>query len=194
MSVMKFTSGLPETPCGAGSTVSYTERIRSVLPNVMRSIGVSTLLDAPCGDFNWMARTDLSNVHYVGVDINKDHCIAASAKESNPHHYAPRSKTIMLLDVCQEIPLEADMMLCRDFLQHLPNERVAVVLKNFVDSGIFWFLCTSHGSSENVDIEMDGQFRPLNLLLSPFGLPDPYFMIDDGPNRILGLWRRDQIA
>jgi hypothetical protein len=27
------------------------------------------MLDAPCGDFNWMKEVDLSAVHYTGGDI-----------------------------------------------------------------------------------------------------------------------------
>ena len=194
MSVMRFTSGLPETECGAGSTVSYTENIRNKLPGLMRNLGVTTLLDAPCGDFNWMSRTNLSGINYIGADYDYEQCQAVRSKLSEPPHYAPKAKIALLIDIRNSIPVKADMMLCRDFLQHLPNRWASTVLRNFFESKIPWLLCTSHKSNANSDIEEFGQFRPLNLRLRPFSLPAPHLVIDDGPGRILGLWHRDQIV
>ena len=186
---MPFTAGLPETGCGAGSTVAYTESIRAWLPALLRDLGVKTLLDAPCGDFNWMARTDLSGIDYVGCDYDPEHVQVAVARDSEPVKYRPRSKTVMVLDVVNDrLPYYADLMLCRDFLQHLPNGMVTKALSNFVSSGIPWLLATSHTNTSNVDILKPGMFRPLNLCAHPFWLPPPQRWAEDGDGRILGLW------
>lgn len=190
---MLFTAGLPETACGAGSTVAYTANVRARLPALLRDLGVRVLLDAPCGDFNWMSQTDLSGLDYIGADFDMLHCCEMLARDSSPPWYGPRTKRALLADICDSIPVEADMMLCRDFMQHLPYSRVAAVLSNFVDSGITWLLCTSHASAVNSDIDSDGGFRCLNLGLSPINLPPPRSVIDDGPDRVLGLWHRGDL-
>lgn len=191
---MPFTAGLPETGCGAGSTVAYTESIREWLPALLRELKVKTLLDAPCGDFNWMARTDLSGIDYVGCDYDPAHVQVAVARDSEPVVYRPRSKTVMVLDVCRDrLPYYADLMLCRDFLQHLPNAMVIETLKNFVTSGIPWLLATSHDNAKNADIAKVGMFRALNLTAAPFNLPKPHNSVNDGAGRILGLWPAEEL-
>jgi hypothetical protein len=49
---MKFSGGLPETRCGAGSKMENTAQARAILPQVIAELKIKSLLDAPCGDFN----------------------------------------------------------------------------------------------------------------------------------------------
>ena len=51
--------GDPESVSGPGSTLTRTSKLRSELPVFWKEIGARTLLDAPCGDFNWMKDTRL---------------------------------------------------------------------------------------------------------------------------------------
>jgi hypothetical protein len=185
---MPFSAGLPETGCGAGSTFTYTAPIREALPQLLRELDVKTLLDAPCGDMNWMARTDLSGIDYIGCDYDEEHIRSANMRESQPYSFRPRSKSILQMDICREKLPQADMILCRDFLQHLPNAKVFDVLDKLALSGIRWLLLTSHVNAENEDIDSMGMFRPINLTNYPFVLPDPVTSIPDGEGRILGLW------
>jgi hypothetical protein len=192
---MPFTGGLPETGCGAGSTVTNTANVRAWLPMLFLELDVKTLLDAPCGDFNWMARTNLSGIDYIGVDYDAAHCRETEERDSVYPQYRPRTKTVMESDLCQDrLPLCADMILCRDFLQHLPSEQVALVLINFLLSGIPWLVATSHTNITNEDISDKGMFRPLNLTQAPFGLPIPHKWITDGDGRILGLWHNRELV
>ena len=46
--------GNSETVSGNGSTLEQTQVVRSVLPTLLADLGVSSLLDLPCGDFYWM--------------------------------------------------------------------------------------------------------------------------------------------
>ena len=188
---MPFTGGLPETGCGAGSTLENTKGIREWLPKLFSQLRVMKLLDAPCGDFNWMSRTDLYGIEYIGVDYDATHCAWVRARESQPSKFKPYSKTSVTMDICREALPSADLMLCRDFLQHLPNLSVQDVLNNFKASNIPWLLTTSHDNSENVDITNAGMFRRLNLTVGPFSLPAPRKSIPDGDGRILGLWHRN---
>ena len=62
--------GAGETRSGAGSTMHATRELRDALPRLLRSLGVTSLLDAGCGDTNWLP--DLGGIGYVGVDIVPD--------------------------------------------------------------------------------------------------------------------------
>ena len=61
--------GDSESRSGRGSTLGRTAVIRDALPALLEGVGARSMLDAACGDFNWMARVDLRGVRYVGVDV-----------------------------------------------------------------------------------------------------------------------------
>lgn len=190
---MPFTGGLPETGCGAGSTFDNTESVREWLPRLLSQLQVTRMLDAPCGDFNWMSRTDLYGIEYIGADYDEVHCAWTKARATSPSKFKPRSKTVVSMDICRDALPAADLMLCRDFLQHLPNADVFAALNNFLGSGIAWLLTTSHDNETNGDIPKCGMFRPLNLTAAPFNFPAPRRSISDGDGRMLGLWHRNEI-
>ena len=52
----------PESASGRGSTLRRTTVIRRVLPALLSEVGAESLLDAPCGDFNWMRYTELDQL------------------------------------------------------------------------------------------------------------------------------------
>lgn len=185
--MMRFTSGLPETLCGAGSTLAETEYLRSKLPWVMEELSVKRLLDAPCGDFHWMSHVDLGNIEYIGADYS-----AANLKAARE-----RSDTVelRLLDITRESIPQADAMLCRDFYQHLPNEMVMQALRNFVASDIPWLLLTTHDNEANEDIAKAGMFRRINMNLAPFNFPQASIIIADPPRsgHFIGVWSRADV-
>lgn len=60
-----------ETRSGPGSTVHNTNRIRLALEEVIRSHGVTSILDAPCGDATWMPLVrGIDQAQYLGADIS----------------------------------------------------------------------------------------------------------------------------
>lgn len=185
---MLFTSGLPETLCGAGSTLGETEHLRAQLPIVFAELDIRSLLDAPCGDFNWMARVDLTDIEYIGADINEDNLRGARRRAD---------RDFRLLDIVTGALPKTDAMLCRDFHQHLPNRMVFSALRNFLASGIKWLIATSHNNAANEDIAKAGMFRRVNLMAAPFGLSRwPAFTMADPPGsgHYLCVWSRRDVA
>ena len=58
-----------ESSSGPGST---RERAGSFLPDLIalvQSLRITTLLDAPCGDFNWARPLADAVDHYIGIDV-----------------------------------------------------------------------------------------------------------------------------
>src|ERR1700712_724666 len=60
--------GAEESTSGLGSEMDATAALRAELPRLLARRGVTSLLDAPCGDAGWINAASLG-VRYVGVDI-----------------------------------------------------------------------------------------------------------------------------
>jgi SAM-dependent methyltransferase len=183
---VKFTSGRPETLCGAGSTLAETEYLRGALPGILCKLGVRRLLDAPCGDFNWMSQVNLYGIQYIGCDASMENIQSA---------YRRADLDFREMDIVTDDLPPADAMLCRDFYQHLPHRMVFSALRNFVSSGIPWLLATTHDNAVNDDIPKASMFRRLNLGIAPFNFPQPSILIPDPPNsgHYLGVWNREEV-
>ena len=191
--------GVLESLSGRGSTLIRTRNLRKGLGDIFNAGTVRSIVDIGCGDFNWMSAMDLSNIDYTGFDI------VPELVEENTRKYATFNIRFQLLDIVDEIPPPADLILCRDLFSHLSNEDSMRALGNirqsryryFAASQFGYFLGTKHheafAGAANEDIET-GQWRRCNMNLRPFYLPLPQFSIPE--NEILkrlGIWHFDKI-
>jgi len=165
--------GPGESISGPGSSLEATKFLTRELFFLIQKYKFKSILDIPCGDFNWMKNIDLSGIDYLGADI-VDLLI-----QGNIVKY-PQSKFTVLNVLKDPLP-PVDLVICRDCLFHFPTDDVLMALKNIKNSGSKFLLTTSFGwkSWPNIDIAM-GEFRRLNLELSPFALPPPYERIIEG--------------
>jgi len=181
--------GSPESKSGTGSHLSRTETFRRELGAWLRENHVGSMLDAPCGDYNWIRHLELqAGFRYIGGDIVRE-MIEANRRRFPDVAFAQ-------LDIVSD-PLPAvDAWLCRDALIHFPNTAARAVLERFAGSDIRYLLATTFPSvKENRDIAF-GQYRPVNLLLAPFGLPAPRHVLhddEDPAGRVVGVWSRDDV-
>jgi hypothetical protein len=161
---------------------------RPDLEALVRDLGVRTLLDAPCGDFNWICHFDLPIERYIGVDIVPELVLANRAKASS------RRQRFMTADiVCDPLP-RADLILCRDALIHLRIDEVFATLRNFRRSGSAWLLTNTWiDHFDNRDITT-GDWRTLNLEAPPFGFPPPVRMVDEQCFGAGGAYRDKRLA
>ena len=168
----------PETRCGVGSTMARTENVRAWLPWALVRHRVKRLLDAPCGDRNWMKRCYLPCA-YVGVDHEAEHIEKARKDGAD----------VRLLDIRSDPLPDADAILIRDFFQHLSAEDAELALLNMRTTKARLLFATCHGASFNTDCET-GAFRFVNMRIEPFNLGDPIDWVEDGKaGRILGVWK-----
>lgn len=178
---MRWKGGEPETLCGSGSTLRATVEIRKFLPDILASLECRVLVDAPCGDRNWIRHIDLP-CDYIGVDYNPDHVQAALNDGVSAWRCDMRSDPLP----------PGDVIMCRDFFQHLNGADGYKAAKNVLRSGYRFILATCHGAAENVDIETGG-FRPVNLELAPFFFPAPVAVFAEPhpqyPGRALKLYK-----
>jgi hypothetical protein len=185
--------GIAETRSGWGSTMDYTAPLRNSLEKLTRKLGTRVMLDAPCGDFNWMQHVSLpENCRYIGGDI-----VAPLVAELRAR-YAQPERQFQVIDIVEDKLPQADLWLCRDVLFHLPTADVIKVLKNFARSQVSYMLTTTYDFQQfNADVKPGG-FRYVNLRRPPFSLVRPKLKIADfvapAPPRYLGLWSRAQVA
>jgi 2-polyprenyl-3-methyl-5-hydroxy-6-metoxy-1,4-benzoquinol methylase len=174
-----------ESVSGRGSTLAHTEVVRGELPRLLGELGARSLLDAPCGDFNWMRHVALGGVAYVGADV------VPEMIERNRREYGGEGRDFLVLDLTRDRLPRADAILCRDCLIHLSFADALRALDNFRRSGARHLLATTHTSvRENADIET-GAWRLLNLQLPPFNLPPPARLVVENAelSKCLGVWR-----
>jgi hypothetical protein len=167
--------GQTESKSGGGSTLTATVALREKLPEIIEKYNITRMLDIPCGDFNWMKKAlqQCNTIQYTGGDI------VPAMIENNQKHYANEKVQFRVLDITKDELLKADLIFCRECLQHLSDENVKKALINFKRSEAKYLLVTSFPKTlRNWDI-LDGDYRPLNLRKKPFNLPKPILEIKE---------------
>lgn len=180
--------GNAESVSGLGSTRERAAAFRDDLLALLRRLDTRVLMDAPCGDFNWIEEVAGSVERYVGVDV------VPELIEHNLRHHAREARTFLCLDVTRDPLPRADVVLCRDCLVHFSTADVRAALRGFRDSGSRWLLTTTFvDRSENPEIRTGG-WRPLNLQAAPFRFPPPLDVIDERCLHSGGIYRDKRLA
>lgn len=184
--------GGSESLSGKGSSLAYTENLRSELPSLIQRHKVNVLLDAPCGDFHWMRMVELPNTRYIGMEL------VPELVADNQARYASPSRQFLQGDITLTPLPAADLMMCRDCLFHLPYDFIYRFFQNFLRAEIPLLLLTSNLIANNKDIPLPGGWRQLNMTRRPFLMPPAMESIEDWieghPRRYMGLWSRMQVA
>src|SRR6185312_8656805 len=183
--------GGAESVSGGGSDLIQTRTIRRAIAALAEELGIRTMLDAPCGDFNWMQHVSLQLDEYIGADV------VPELIEDNIRRYGSATRRFAVLDICHDDLPAVDLIFCRDCLVHLPLQSGAAAVRNFVRSGSRYLLTTTYPRivARNKPLLITGNWRPLDLTLPPFSLPEPLRVINeectepnDYPEKSLGLW------
>lgn len=181
--------GNEESVSGRGSILARTTVVRAELPGLLAGVGARSLLDAPCGDFNWMRHVDLGGVEYVGADV------VPELVERNRAMYGGEGRLFVTLDIVRDELPRADVALCRDCLIHLSFRDARAAIANFKRSGAGFLLTTTHPNvKKNRDI-VSGGWRSVNLQLPPFSFPEPLrLLVEDAEGgKCLGMWRLEEL-
>ena len=150
---------------GGGSKVENVKEYVDVLQKYIDKPEVKTVLDLGCGDWQFSKFLDLSSVSYLGVDV------VESVIESNSTSYSASNIKFISRDITTyEVP-KADLIICKDVLQHLCNKDVVNILVKIITSSKFSLITNDFNpeNTENKDID-NGDYRCLDLTLSPFYL------------------------
>jgi len=162
-----------ESVSGEGSTLEQTKTLAAELPFLLKKLKVKTLLDLPCGDFNWMQHVKLTGIRYIGGDI------VEALVEKNNARFASENRQFLHLNLLADSLPSCDLIFCRDCLVHLSFDDIHAALANIKRSGATYLATTHfHEEPENLDIPTGG-WRPLNFFKPPFNFPNPVAEINE---------------
>jgi hypothetical protein len=170
--------------------MKQTERVRAILPKLLEELQIKSMLDIPCGDFNWMKEVNLGSCYYTGADIVHE------IISNNKSKYATPGREFIWADITSSLLPRSDLLLCRDCLVHFSYCDIGRAITNIIRSGSKFLLTTTFPSRTNEDINT-GLWRPINLEAPPFSFPKPMQLINENCSeengryydKSLGLWK-----
>ena len=186
--------GSGESLSGPGSELGATRNISAALPRILRQYQVTSMLDAPCGDFHWMQSVDLGDVQYTGADIVQPLIDDVSRRFAGPR------RAFVHLDLVKDPLPHVDLIFCRDCFIHLPFRLINEALAGFRRSGARYLLTTTFGNWPiNYDTAIGGA-RGVDLCAPPFSFPPPLELIREAEPaqpgaayKCMGLWAMDTL-
>jgi hypothetical protein len=182
-----------ESRSGPGSTVARCQAVIQALTDLVGAFAVKSLLDAPCGDFNWMKEVPLPDTAYIGVDV------VPEVIDRNQRLYGNSWREFRCLDITRGPLPRVDMIFCRDGLVHLCEADVLKALAVFKRSDSRYLAATTFPARTSNEDITTGEWRPVNLEKAPFHLPAPLRLVSDGclipgyTDKALGVWRLEQV-
>ena len=183
-----------ESVSGEGSEVKMAEGIINQLPQIIGSLNAKSILDIPCGDFNWMKLVDLDGINYVGGDIVPEIV-------NQNLSFSKDAISFEVIDITTSKLPSVDIIFVRDCLVHFSFWDILRALKNICQSDIKYLMMTHFlYLRENIDI-ITGKWRTLNFNLPPFCLPGPEKILIEGctqgnfqyTDKCLGVWEVEKI-
>jgi SAM-dependent methyltransferase len=158
------TNGGDAGTSGFGSSLTATVLYRAYLEHFMAALGVHSVVDAGCGDWEFSQTIDWTGIDYRGYDIVRSVIERDRAKFEKPNVH------FFIADIVKTDLPPADLLIIKHVLQHLPNESVQRLLGQLpkykhvvlVDSVNRVTL-----TAKNTDIEVGG-FRELDVTRPPF--------------------------
>lgn len=184
-----------ESVSGPGSDYEQTKYLIPELQILINSLEIKTMLDAPCGDFNWMKRLDLSKVKYFGADIVEE------LIDKNNRRYKQKNISFSVIDIVKDKIPTVDLVMVRDCFVHLPNSDIMKALNNIKKSGSKYLLTTNFfwkNMPVNKDIKV-GDWRRIDLTSAPFYFKHPEQIIIEGNiqsydrDKTMSLWLVEEI-
>ena len=181
--------GDAESVSGPGSTQARAADFQQDLMSLVDRLNVGSIVDAPCGDFNWMrGALGPRDLPYTGVDIVE----ALIARNSSL--YATPNRRFVCMDMTRADLPRADLIICRDALVHLSFADARAAIRNFRRSGARYLLATTFvNRPRNTDVPTGG-WRVLNLERPPFSFPAPLALIDERCTHSGGLYRDKRLG
>ena len=176
--------GGKESISGRGSDSNQTETLVKELTKLFKDFNIKSILDLPCGDFNWMKNFDFSDKSYIGGDIVSDLIF------KNRERFQDKVKVnFEVMDITKDDLPKVDIVICRDCMVHLSFKDIFKSLSNIKKSKCQFLLATSfidHKINFNITT---GDWRPINLEKKPFNFPKPQLVIDENCTEDNGKYR-----
>jgi len=148
---------------GWGSMAKAAAPYMNFLTHFLKQYNITSVVDVGCGDWSFSQYIDWTGISYVGYDV------VSTVIERNKKKFQQSNCIFIHGDATKtELP-SADLLLCKDVLQHLSNESIATFLKQ-CDKFKYCLITNDINKNANTNIA-DGLHRPLDLTKAPFFVP-----------------------
>lgn len=154
--------------CGSGSG-SNEELMRgyvAFLEDFMHKNNIKSVADVGCGDWQFSKNIDYSGISYTGYDV------ASFVINANKEKYSKENVSFVHYNGDFNEIKGADLLICKDVLQHLPLENIEQFLK-ILPKFRFALITNDLPNGKNGELNSQinaGQYRPLDLRAKPFNL------------------------
>lgn len=132
------------------------------LQDFFRKNNIKSIVDCGCGDWQFSQNINFEGIDYKGFDV------ASFVVENNIKNFQKEHINFFLYDGDFNALPEADLIICKDVLQHLPNAKVKEFIAN-LHKYKFALITNDIGEKFNYDISLGG-YRCLDLRQPPFKL------------------------
>ena len=153
--------------------------IAAIIQDNIQKHKVRTVTEVGCGFWNYAKLVNWKGLTYNGYDV------AYGPIEFNSNAYGARNIHFHhLVDGVQIAP--ADLLICKDVLQHLPNDDVLHYLAMFKELFSYMIIMNACSPEENLNGPIEhGSYRPLRLDLPPFN--EKLEIIDEWDHPLFGV-------
>ncbi len=158
---------------GPGSDPIYAGKWIGLVNSFIKNNNVKSVLDLGCGDWRIAQEFDLDGVQYTGVDVSS--FIVDKIKVYEKENIKFIEDDIVSMDLPN-----ADLILVRDVLQHMPLKDIEIVVdkilasnsKYAIISNLFntrkWYNILSEDDEVNINIQAGHDCTALDLSKHPF--------------------------
>ena len=168
--------GSKESRSGPTSSLERTSQLRDNLPTLFKTLEITSIFDAGCGDWNWMRSVNLTGIRYIGADI------VAPLIETLQTTYTSSNVHFQKMNILAEPPETADLWLLRDVANVYSWAEIDTLIEKFLDSGSRFLAITTietESSEQPVDTQTPS-WHPVDFFKEPFSFPQPILRLDDG--------------
>ena len=163
----KFSKIYAENEWGYGSGVgslplNNADYIKFIKLFIERN-SISSVVDFGCGDWQFSRFIDWAGADYLGLDV------VESVIDRNQAQFGNQKTSFLVFTPEMDLPV-ADLIICKDVFQHLPNRLVWQYLDLFKARARFVLITNDDWPAQNLintDID-EGGWRPILLDREPF--------------------------
>ena len=152
---------------GGGSDLENVLSYYEYLIQFIKDHHIRSVVDLGCGDWTFSKWIDWTGIDYVGYDV------VASVVEKNQQKYGSDNIRFVHANFLTEDLPEADLMICKHVLQHIPNRDVFTFLKQLPKFTHSLILNARPVGGENIEHSISEIFpfwddRGIDIRLPPF--------------------------
>lgn len=178
---------------GSGSNENLCKGYVQFLQQFFTKYNIHSIVDIGCGDWQFSKNINFDGIDYKGYDV------ASFVVNRNLAKYKKPNIDFIHYNGDFSVLPKADLAICKDVLQHLPNHLIMEFIDNLSKYKYALIANDINRMGENEDILLDVYaWRSLDLRLSPFNLPLEivYEFIREPrePNIAVMLWKNPNIA